>query len=37
MYVHLYQTAYEMKTVADLALFVYGELTMRGKTPEHAQ
>jgi len=37
MYVHLYQTAYEMKMVAGLALFVYGELTIRGKTPEHAQ
>ena len=36
MYAHPYQTNYEMKMVADLALFVYGDLTMRGKTPEHA-
>ena len=37
MYVHLYQTNYGMKMVADLALFVYGDLTTRGKTPENAQ
>jgi len=37
MYAHFYQTVYEMKMVAGLALFVYGDLTTRGKTPENAQ